>query len=114
MTGDTLLAGYVISGGSLTGDLLERTGREIWQLMLGQTRGRVVEVDRETPEGQLVQECYNAMVDSSDENAALASETLGQWTRTYRDEEKSREKQLLGILRDYLGETGLLYRGWYG
>ena len=114
MTIKTLLSVYTAAGGQCTGEELDRAGREAWMLMLGQSRGRIQEVEAETPEGRLVQDCFCALVDggSGNREGMIASETLGQWSRTYRDDQKSRDRRLLEILREYLGETGLLYRGW--
>lgn len=107
------MTAYAAAGGRISGAELERLGREVWRLMLGQSRGRVQKVEPDTPEGCLVKDCFRALVEDCAESGqgTVASETLGQWSRTYRDDGKSRDQQRISILREYLGETGLLYRG---
>lgn len=114
MTGEELMAAYAAAGGTAQGTELERLGRNAWRLLLAQTRGRVAQVEPGTAEGHLVQECFRALVEEQQESSqgVVASETLGQWSRTYRDEGKRRDQRQASILREYLGETGLLYRGW--
>lgn len=114
MTGEELMTAYVAVGGTVCGGELERLGREAWQLLLSQSRGRVRQVPPETPEGRLVMDCFRALVEDGKETSrgVVASETLGQWSRTYRDDQKRRDQRQASILREYLGETGLLYRGW--
>lgn len=113
MTEELLLTGYTAAGGTLSGESLTRLSREMWRLLLLETRGRVAEADLTTPEGALIQQCYNDLLTAGaeTEGGMLVSESLGQWSRSYR-EEKSRNGLLREILRSYLGETGLLYRGW--
>ena len=116
MTLDDLLTGYLGRGGSLTGEPLRDSAREIWGLLLSETRKRVLDVPADSRQGELVGQCFDALVETAaNEDAgtgALRSETLGQWSRTYRDTGKTRDDTLRTILRQYLGETGLLYRGW--
>ena len=82
-------------------------------MMLSESRGRILEVEEEGPLGSLVLQCFRHMVEyAAGAGDSLQSETLGQWSRTYRDSGKRRDQQLLTILRQYLGETGLLYRGY--
>lgn len=107
------MTAYAAAGGRISGAELDRLGRESWRLLLGQSRGRVRQVEPDTPEGCLVRDCFRALVEDGSESGqgTLASETLGQWSRTYRDEGRSRDQRRTAILREYLGETGLLYRG---
>ena len=113
MTLSDLLTGYAQDGGTLTGDALRRSVGEVWPLMLSETRQRVLSVDADSETGAAVQACFDAMVDAAGtDTGALQSETLGQWSRTYRDTGRTREAALKNLLRQYLGETGLLYRGW--
>lgn len=114
MTGEELMAAYAATGGTVCGAELERLGREAWRLLQSQSRGRVVQVERDTPEGRLVMDCFRALVEEgkASSQGVLASESLGQWSRTYRDDGKRRDQRQASILREYLGETGLLYRGW--
>lgn len=116
MTLNQLIAGYHRGGGSLSGDPLTARAEEIFALMCAQSRGRIPRVEDTDGEARLIQSCFSRMVDAAQElqNPELQSETLGQWHRTYRDSGREKEKVLLGILREYLGETGLLYRGWAG
>ena len=113
MTLSDLLTAYADGGGALTGEALRSSVQEAWPLMLLETRNRVLGVDPESETGKAVRQCFAAMVDAASEDpGALRSETLGQWSRTYQDGGRSREETLKYILRQYLGETGLLYRGW--
>jgi len=115
MTLSDLISGYHRGSGSLSGDALTGPAGEIWTMMMGESRGRIQEVDPETAEGSLVQQCFDQMLYTAvTEASALRSETLGQWSRTYRDPDRSRNRQMKTVLREYLGETGLLYRGWDG
>lgn len=108
------MTAYAAAGGRSSGAELDRLAQDTWRLMLGQSRGRVKDVDPDTPEGCLVKDCFRVLVEDGAESGqgTVASETLGQWSRTYRDEGRTREQRRIAILRDYLGETGLLYRGW--
>lgn len=113
MTLTQLIAQYQASGGSLSGDILGNAADEVWAMMLSESRGRILEVEEEGPLGSLVLQCFRHMVEyAAGAGDSLQSETLGQWSRTYRDSGKRRDQQLLTILRQYLGETGLLYRGY--
>ena len=107
------MTAYAAAGGQISGTELEQQGRAAWRLMLSQSRGRVREVDPDTPEGWLVKDCFRDLVEDGAEagQGTVASETLGQWSRTYRDEGRTRDQRQIAILREYLGETGLLYRG---
>ncbi len=114
MTLSNLLQGYQASGGSLNGEPLGRNADRVWALMLSESRGRILKAGEDGPEAQLIQQCFNHMTETAAEGEAgeLQSETLGQWSRTYRRDGKSRDQRLMELLRQYLGETGLLYRGW--
>lgn len=113
MTLSELLTAYADGGGTLTGEALRRSVQEAWPLMLLETRNRVLGVDPESETGEAVRQCFDALVEAaSGDPGALRSETLGQWSRTFQDSGRSREETLRMILRQYLGETGLLYRGW--
>ncbi len=112
MTKSELLQGYRASGGAVQGDALDRSAKAVWAMLLSESRGRILETDSDGPEAQLVQQCFDHMVDAADSGGEVQSETLGQWTKTYRTDSKSRDRRLLSLLRQYLGETGLLYRGW--
>ncbi len=107
------MTAYAAAGGRISGAELDRLGQEAWRLMLGQSRGRVRQVEPDSPEGCLARDCFRALVEDGSESSqgVVASETLGQWSRTYRDEGRSRDQRRTAILREYLGETGLLYRG---
>lgn len=111
MTLTQLITSYQTAGGALTGDALADSASEVWALMLSESRGRMLEADDTGPLYELVAQCFRHMVEYAAGGEALQSETLGQWTRTYRDSGRGRDRQLLTILRQYLGETGLLYRG---
>ena len=113
MTIETLLTAYRRSGGTLTGEVLNQCADQVWAMMLHQSRGRIREAEDTGPTAELIFQCFRHMVEylASGENPALQSETLGQWSRSYRDTGRSREKNLLTVLRQYLGETGLLARG---
>ena len=84
------------------------------RVLLGQSRGRVAEVEEDTAEGRLLQQCFSSLVETDAELSSplLQSETLGQWSRTYAASQRNRDRELGRIIREYLGETGLLYRGW--
>ena len=113
MTLSDLLTAYADGGGTLTGDALRRSVQEVWPLMLMETRNRVLSVETVSETGRTVIECFSAMVEAASETGgSLRSETLGQWSRTYQESGRTREEALRLILRQYLGETGLLYRGW--
>lgn len=107
------MTAYTAAGGRISGTELEQLGREAWRMMLSQSRGRIEKVEPDTPEGCLVKDCFRDLVEDGAEagQGTVASETLGQWSRTYRDDGKSRDQRRTAILREYLGETGLLYRG---
>ena len=113
MTLSDLLTGYAQHGGNLTGDALKRSVEEVWPLMLAETRQRVLSVEPGSEHAAGVQDCFDAMVNfAGSDSGGIQSETLGQWSRTYRDPGSTREAALKNLLRQYLGETGLLYRGW--
>ena len=125
MTLSDLLTAYADGGGTLTGDALRRSVQEVWPLMLMETRNRVLSTEADSGPGRTVIECFSAMVEAASETGgslrveaasetggSLRSETLGQWSRTYQESGRTREEALRLILRQYLGETGLLYRGW--
>ncbi len=113
MTIDTLLTAYRRSGGSLTGQTLEDCARQVWVVMLQESRGRIRDADDAGPLAELIFQCFRHMAEylASGEDPALQSESLGQWSRSYRDSGRTREKELVKILRQYLAETGLLFRG---
>lgn len=114
MTLTKLLSDYQTAGGSLTGEPLYQAADAVWALLLGESRGRILEADDIGPEAQLIAQCFRHLVEYAAGGEELQSETLGQWTKTYRSGDKNRDKTMLSILRQYLGETGLLYRGWPG
>jgi hypothetical protein len=114
MTETKLMEDYLASGGSLSGETLDSCAREVWAMMLSESRGRIATVPEENAEGSLVRQAFFSLVELAAETAQgeVQTETLGQWSRTYRDSGRQREAKLRMLLRQYLGETGLLYRGW--
>lgn len=114
MTQKELLRGYLVSGGHLDGEKLEEAAGVVWTMMLSESRGRIQEADSQGPEASLIQQCFNQMADAAAGGEELQSETLGQWTRTRRSGGRTRDQRLRYLLRQNLGETGLLYRGWDG
>ena len=116
MTVDMLLSGYHAGGGNLSGDRLCRFADAAWALLLSETRGRAAETEEDTAEGRLLQMCFSRLVEAAAETEAptLRSETLGQWKKSYAVSEKDLMREQKRLIRQYLGETGLLYRGWPG
>ncbi len=116
MTRDELFAAYRSGGGTLAGEALREPGSLCWRMLCAQTRGRIREVEADSGEGRLTQQCFSDMVEAaaSAGEGVLRSETLGQWTKVYEGGRRTRDQKLLAILREHLGETGLLYRGWWG
>lgn len=113
MTEEMLLTAYTAAGGTLTGEALAAGSREAWRRLLLETRGAVTKTESDTPEGALIVQCFHDLVEfcARYKEGVPVAESLGQWSRQYR-QERSREDMIRSILRSYLGETGLLYRGW--
>ena len=65
----------------------------------------------------LVQLCFNDLVETVNQinqGGALASQSVGSWSQSYVDNNggQTTEQVCAAIIRQWLGETGLLYRGW--
>ncbi|MEG0167349.1 MAG: hypothetical protein RSD01_04285 [Ruthenibacterium sp.] len=83
------------------------------EILRRDTAARIDGVLRE-PVLHAVQMCLCAIVEvlaAHDENGALAKETVGSWSRTYRATTASPRVQIKTAEERYLAETGFLYRG---
>ena len=106
MTYTTLLNSYT---GSLTGAVLTAASSAAWGYLLGQTLGRITAV--ETADDRLKQ-CFTVLTDMiAQDEAALKSETVGDFRREYRDADQTQLQRAAAIISQYLGDTDLLYRG---
>ncbi len=114
MTLDELITGYSASGGKLTGDDLQAASRTAWRHLYSRTFGRVYSDD---DHGELIQQCFNdliAAVYQRGHGGNLASQSVGSWSQSYADGNQTSNQIYAGIIRQWLGDTGLLYRGWPG
>ena len=114
MTLDELITGYSASGGKLTGDDLQAASSTAWRHLYSRTFGRVYSADDHM---DLVQVCFDELVDTVyqlNQNGALASQSVGSWSQSYVDNNggQTTEQVCAAIIRQWLGGTGLLYRGW--
>ena len=110
MTLAELTAGY---SGNLAQDALDRAGSVAWGHLMQQTMGRVEACGEETSD--LLSGCFRELAETIDgfsSSGRVTRETVGNWTRAYIAEPPSLEETCRGIIRRWLGETGLLYRGW--
>ncbi len=108
MTYTTLLQSYT---GSLTGPALTTASSAAWGYLLGQTLGRITAQETVTDE---LSRCFSALTDLIyGDEAALSSETVGDFRREYRDPHsgKTQLRRATELIRQYLGGTDLLYRG---
>lgn len=113
MTLDTLLTQYTAGGGELSGAALDQAGSRAWSHLLQQTMGRIRRC--KNAEQDSVLRCFRELTDTIaglQTQPRLSRETVGDWTRTYTQNETSLEETCREIIRRHLGETGLLYRGW--
>ena len=113
MTLEALLDRYTAQGSTLSGTALAQAGGRAWSHLMQQTMGRV-EACGEDCEGRVFA-CFQELMDTiskAQSQARLTRETVGDWTRTYGEPAASMEDICREIIRRYLGETGLLYRGW--
>lgn len=114
MTFHELISGYTTRGGKLSGDDLQAAGRTAWRHLYGRTFGRVYSDDTHM---DLIQECFDDLVDTvyrRSHGGALASQSVGSWSQSYVDGDGNQtDSQVYAdIIRQWLGDTGLLYRGW--
>ena len=113
MTLETLLQDYTDQGGSLSDEALAQAGNTAWSYLMQQTMGRVSDCGEACEKA--VFDCFRELVDtihSFSEQGCLTRETVGDWTRSYDCSGVSLEKSCHAIIRRWLGETGLLFRGW--
>lgn len=116
MTLDELITGYSADGGKLTGDDLQAASRTAWRHLYSRTFGRVYSDD---DNGALIQQCFDDLVDAAYQRSNggnLASQSVGSWSQSYVDGNGSQTDSQVyaGIIQQWLGDTGLLYRGWPG
>lgn len=115
MTLDTLIQNYE---GALSEQELESAGTTAWGHLTQQTMGRIQDVEwNEDPElSEAVGICFRELVEkiqSIRSRRGLTRETVGDWTRTYASGGEDRlDENCREIIRRFLGETALLYRGW--
>lgn len=116
MTLDELITGYSADGGKLTGDDLQAASRTAWRHLYSRTFGRVYSDD---DHGALIQQCFNDLVGAAYQRSNggnLASQSVGSWSQSYVDGNGNQTDSQVyaGIIQQWLGDTGLLYRGWPG
>ena len=116
MTLDELIIGYSADGGKLTGDDLQAASRTAWRHLYSRTFGRVYSDD---DHGTLIQQCFDDLVDAAYQRSSggnLSSQSVGSWSQSYVDGNGSQTDSQVysGIIQQWLGGTGLLYRGWPG
>ena len=109
-----LTTGYTAAGGMVTGAQLQAAARTAWRQLYDRSFGRIYSDDSH---GELVQACFNELVDcifQRSSGGALASQSVGSWSQSYVDGNggKTDDQVYAGIIRQWLGDTGLLYRGW--
>ena len=114
MTLQDLLTAYQASGGPLGDKELRAAGRKAWSLLCQQTMDRLYIY---AGEPEPVEQCFCELVEAINQREAhgvLASESVGQWSQGYvnPNEGQTSDQVYAGIIRRWLGETGLLYRGW--
>lgn len=114
MTLQDLITAYQASGGALGGQELQAAGCKAWSYLCQQTMERLHTYGMDPAP---VERCFCELVEAIHQREAqgvLASESLGQWSRSYvnPDEGLTGPQAYAGIIRRWLGETELLYRGW--
>lgn len=113
MTLNELISGYTADGGKLSGDDLRAASRTAWRCLYDRTFGRVYSDD---DHGELIQQCFNELVGIIYQRGGgtLASQSVGSWNQSYVDGSggQTDDQVYAGIIRQWLGDTGLLYRGW--
>lgn len=114
MTLDKLITGYTVGGGTLAGNELQAASRTAWRYLYDRTCGRVYSTEDHM---DLVQSCFNELVACIFQRSgggALASQSVGSWSQSYVDGNggQTTDQICAAIIRQWLGETGLLYRGW--
>ena len=114
MTLDELITGYATDGGKLTGDDLQAASRTAWRHLYDRTSGRVYTDDTHM---ELIQQCFNELADAVYQRSSggtLSSQSVGSWSQSYVDGNGSQTDSQVyaGIIQQWLGGTGLLYRGW--
>lgn len=109
MTYTTLLNTYP---GPISGAALTPAASAAWGYLLGQTLGRITALESVPP---ALSQCFSALVQlcHDDAQATLTSETVGDFRREYRDDSggQTQLQRAAAIIRQYLGDTDLLYRG---
>lgn len=113
MTLEGLIQNYSELGGTLSGTALTQAGDTAWGYLEQQTMGRIDFCGEAHQDAVL--HCFQALVDTIHGFARqghITRETVGDWTRTYDCGEVSQDEVCRAIIRRWLGETGLLYRGW--
>ncbi len=114
MTLDELITGYATDGGRVTGDDLQAASRTAWRHLYSRTFGRVYSDD---DHGELIQQCFNDLVGAvyqRGHGGNLASQSVGSWSQSYADGSQTSDQIYADIIQQWLGDTGLLYRGWPG
>lgn len=114
MTLQDLLTAYQASGGALSEQELQAAGYKAWSVLCQQTMDRVHTYGGD-PEP--VKRCFCELVEAvhlREARGVLQSESVGQWSQGYVDPDAGQTpgQVYAGIVRRWLGETGLLYRGW--
>ena len=114
MTLDELITGYATDGGRVTGDDLQAASRTAWRHLYSRTFGRVYTDDTHM---ELIQQCFNDLLEAvyqRGHGGNLASQSVGSWSQSYADGTQTSDQIYSGIIQQWLGDTGLLYRGWPG
>mgnify|MGYP002605233601 FL=1 len=114
MTLNELISGYTADGGKLSGDDLRAASRTAWRCLYDRTFGRVYSDDDHV---ELIQQCFDELVDAVHQRwhgGTLASQSVGSWSQSYADGSQTSDQIYADIIRQWLGDTGLLYRGWPG
>lgn len=114
MTLQDLLTAYQASGGPLGDKELQEAGYKAWSCLCQQTMDRLHTYSKDL---EPVKRCFCELVEAihqRETQGVLASESVGQWSQGYvnPNEGQTSGQVYAGIIRRWLGETGLLYRGW--
>lgn len=111
---ETLCDAYTQAGGGLTGEALQGAALLSWGYLLSGTLGRISVQETVTP---AILQCFTALTElvaGKSQGGELQAQTLGDWRVEYRDAAggKTLDQQASALIRRYLGDTDLLYRGW--
>ena len=118
MTLNELTAAYTANKGKLTGEALDSAARIAWSHLLQQTMQRItLSVEAWSDDWtELIQNCFHELVDTVhrlEKDGIVTSESVGDWSQSYADTSggQTNAQTYAGIIRRWLGDTDLLYRG---